>query len=144
MECIRLNTKVTELFYFPEIKYLHLFLKADVEYSLENVESDFKTIHELKKDDNIFVLIDMTEASFEHIPKETLHYMANSPYKKYQKKIAIITKELGTKLLGNFYLKYFKPEAKTRLFTKSEEALLWFGIPQNKFPQIEQALQHNR
>lgn len=145
MNCIHLNTRVTRLFYFPELKYLHLILKKNVVYSLENVEADFETIHELKKEEQLFVLIDMSEASFEHIPKEVMHYMANSSYRKYQKKIALITPGLGTKLFGNFYINVFKPEKSTRVFNNLSDVFKWFGFKnENSLKlEIEQALQHN-
>lgn len=144
MKYVHLKTRLTDLFYFPEIKYLHLFLLPDVEYCLENIESDFRLIHELKKDEEIFILIDMAGASFEHIPKEVLHFMANSPYRKYQKQIAIITDALGTKIIGNFYLSYFKPQANTRLFKHMKDAIEWFGFEKSKLKEIEQASQDHR
>jgi hypothetical protein len=145
MNCIHLNTSVTRLFYFPELKNLHLILKKNIVYSSENVEADFETIHELKKEEHLFVLIDMGDASFEHIPKEVMHFMANSPYRKYQKKIALITPGTGTKLFGNFYINVFKPEKSTRIFNNLSDALKWFELKnENSLKlEIEQALQHN-
>lgn len=136
---------VTKLYYFPDWAYLHLELKDNVEYSLETVGADFKSINELKGNAKIFVLIDMTATSFEHIPKEVMNYMANSPYKSNHVKIALIANGLGQKIFGNFYLKIFKPETNTRLFSSLHDALTWFEFTDvdTKLKSIDSALQHN-
>jgi hypothetical protein len=143
MYCVYKDIRVTRLYYFPELSYLHLALKANVEYSLENVEADFKAINELKKDKRIFVLIDMGDASFEHIPKNVMKYMAESPYRKNHIKIALITPGLGTKIFGNFYVRVFKPETTTRIFNDVPSAWKWLGMDKQMYSEIEQALQDN-
>lgn len=103
MEHQFLDLNLSEFYYFPSIKYAHLMLRDNVVYSLKTVEEDFLKINNLRKDEKIYVLIDMTNTSFEHIPTEVMNYMANSPYKKYHIKIALIASGLGQKLFGNFY-----------------------------------------
>lgn len=146
MEHIYLDTNVTNLFYFPSIKYLHLKLKADVTYSLRTVEEDFITINNLKKDEKIYVLIDMTDISFEYIPKEVMNYMANSPYKKNHLRIALIANGLSQKIFGNFYLNIFKPETNTKIFNCITDAFKWFDFVDQEatLKEIDIALQHNR
>lgn len=146
MTSVFLDTNVTKLYYFPSFKYLHLVLKENVDYSLEAVTADFLTINNLKKDESIYVLLDMNDISFEHIPKEVMDFMANSEYKKYHIKIALIASGLGQKLVGNFYLKMFKPEANTKLFTSVKNAFKWFDFEdqETKLKELDRALQHNR
>ncbi len=145
MPCTFLNINVTYLYYFPDCLYLHLLLKANVEYSLKKVEEDFKTINQLKGNEKIFVLIDMTNTSFEHIPKEVMNYMANSPYRDNHLKIALIASGTGQKLFGNFYLNIFKPATNTKVFTTVRDALSWFELTNinEKLQEIDSALQHN-
>lgn len=146
MESVFLDLNVSEFYYFPSIKYTHLILKDNVVYSLKTVEEDFLKINNLKKDEKIYVLIDMTNISFEHIPKEVMNYMANSPYKKNHIKIALIASGLGQKLFGNFYLNVFKPESKTKIFSTVKDAFKWFDFDdqENILKEIDRALQHNR
>lgn len=145
MEFQFLDLNVSRFFYFPSIKYVHLILKDNVIYSLQTVEEDFLSINELKKDEKIFVLIDMTNTSFEHIPKEVMNYMANSPYKANHIKIALIATGLGQKLFGNFYLNVFKPESKTKIFSSIKDAFKWFEFNNTNdlLKEIDNALQHN-
>jgi ADP-dependent phosphofructokinase/glucokinase len=145
MTPVFLDTNVTRLYYFPDFKYLHLELKNNVEYSLQTVEEDFKTINDLKKDEKIYVLIDMTNISFDHIPKEVMKYLADSPYSIYQIKLALVATGLGQKIIGNFYLNVFKPETNTKIFNSIKDAFKWFDLPDQelKLKQIDLALHHN-
>ena len=63
--------------------------------------------------------------AFNHIPKETMQYLSKNPYNKYQIAAAILIEGLGLKLIGNFYLKVYKPEVNTKLFLVEETAKKW-------------------
>ena len=146
MEHIFLDINVTKLYYFPSYHYLHLVLKQNVDYTLKNVEEDFLTINNLKKDEKIYVLLDMTHISFEHIPKEVMNYMANSPYRNNHIKVALVATGLGQKIFGNFYLNIFKPETNSKIFNSIIDAFKWFGFSEqnSKLTELGRALQHNR
>lgn len=145
MEHQFLDLNVSEFYYFPSIKYAHLMLRDNVVYSLKTVEEDFLKINNLRKDEKIYVLLNMTNTSFEHIPKEVMNYMANSPYKKYHIKIALIATGLGQKQFGNFYLNVFKPESKTKIFSTVKEDFKWFDFEDHEaeLKELDCALQHN-
>jgi hypothetical protein len=146
MEHVFLNTNVTKLYYFPSYDYLHLILKDNVVYSLKNVQEDFLAINNLKKDKKIYVLLDMANTSYEHIPKDVMEYMANSPYSKNHIKIALVTEGIGQKLVGNFYLNIFKPKTNSKIFNTVSDAFKWFGFTEqtSKLKELDLALQHNR
>lgn len=145
MEYVFFETVLAKLMYFPTQQLLHIALKGNAEYSLQNVEDTFLKIHDIKKDNQIYVVIDLSKISFEHIPKETLKYLANNPYVKYQLKLAVIVKNLAHKIFGSSYLKIFEPKTETRVFKTLPDAIAWFAFSdsENKIIEIEQALQHN-
>lgn len=139
------DANLSYLYYFPSFDYLHLRLKNNVEFTLAAVEEDYAIISELKKEKNIYVLIDLRDISFEHIPKEVMSYLANNPKRVYQIKLAIIADSLSHKLLGNFYLSIFKPETKTKVFKNVKDAFKWFDFKDQevKLNELSNALQYN-
>jgi hypothetical protein len=63
---------------------------------------------------------DMTE-----VTKEAREQIASLQHKQNTIAKAILIKNIGERLLGNFYLSVNKPFIKTRLFTNRELALIW-------------------
>ena len=145
MDCVFLHTKLSKIYYFPSYDYLHLVLNGNTEFTLPEVEEEFLTIRGIKGEKKIYIGLDIRAIYFENIPKEVLQYLASSPYSGYQIKLAIISDGLGQRLLGNFYMNFFKPETKTRLFKTVAEAFTWFEFPDKhlKLVELENALQHN-
>jgi len=145
MECVFLHTRLSKIYYFPSFDYLHVVLKGNVEFVLDEVKEEFTTIHNLKKDKSAYFGLDIRSIYFEHIPKEVLQYLASSPYSAYQIKLAIITDALSQRLLGNFYLNFFKPKTNTKLFKDTSTAFAWFEFADKdaKLKELENALQHN-
>jgi hypothetical protein len=107
---------------------LYICLKEGVEFTLNNVQSDFESIHNLKGDDEIIILIDLKDITFEHFPKDSMTFVANNPYNKFQKKMALVIQTLSHKLIGNAYLALFKPRANTKLFNNYREAFKWLEL----------------
>ena len=56
---------------------------------------------------------------------ETLKFVSKNENMPYSLASAFITSSISQKLLGNFYLKTFKPERPTKIFNSKEEALIW-------------------
>lgn len=144
MDFVFFETELAKLIYFSTEHLLYIALKSNVEYSLKNVEATFKKIHEIKKEEQIFVVIDISKISFEHIPKETLTFMADNPYVKYQLKLAVVVKNLAHQILGSSYLKLFEPKTETRVFKTLPDAIKWFDIKDRdtKLMEIEKTLQY--
>ena len=128
MEVIKADSVLVYICYFPEPQFLYVKLKENVNYSLENVIKVHEAIHEIKKDVSIKILINIEDAQYEYFPKESMKYLSENPYSKFQVKKGILIKGLGQKIFGNFYLTIFKPKVKTRLFTKIETAIEWLEI----------------
>ncbi len=128
MEVIKADTLLTNLYYFPTLQFLYLELKPNVDFTLSNVIKEHQAINEIKKDANVRLLVNIKKVQYEHFPKESLQYFSDNQYSKYQIKKGILIKGLGQKMLGNFYLKFFKPNVNTRMFSEIETALDWFEI----------------
>ncbi len=143
MEFVFFETELAKLTYFSSQKILYIGLKSNADYSLENVKESFKKIHEVKKEERIFVLVDITKLAYEHIPKEAMAFLADNQYIQYQIKLAIVVKNLAHKILGSSFLKVFKPKTETRVFKTLPDAINWFGFEEKVIKDLENALQHN-
>ncbi|MES2567570.1 MAG: hypothetical protein V4565_11925 [Bacteroidota bacterium] len=58
---------------------------------------------------------------------ETLKYISKNVNMPYSKASAFILSSVPQKVLGNFYLKFYKPERPTKFFNSKEEALEWIA-----------------
>lgn len=56
---------------------------------------------------------------------ETLKYISINENMPYSKCAAFVVSSISQKLLGNFYLKIYKPQRPTRFFNHKDEAILW-------------------
>lgn len=56
---------------------------------------------------------------------DTLKYISVNENMPYSKCAAFIVSSISQKLLGNFYLKIYKPQRPTRFFNHKDEAILW-------------------
>ncbi len=56
---------------------------------------------------------------------DTLKYISINENMPYSKCAAFVVSSISQKLLGNFYLKIYKPQRPTRFFNHKNEAILW-------------------
>lgn len=56
---------------------------------------------------------------------EALKYMSFNENMPYSKCAAFIVSSISQKLLGNFYLKIYKPQRPTKFFKNKNEAISW-------------------
>lgn len=144
MKQINFETDNARMIFFSEANFLYVEVKENANYDLETTKRTFEKIFSVKGEQEIYVLIDTKGLSFDYIPKETLAWLADNPYVKYQKKLAILINNTGLLLLGNFYLGFFKPKTNTKVFKSIKGALKWLGIESQKtmIEIIESSLQH--
>lgn len=144
MKLVFFETPVARLTYFPGETFLNVEVKGDGDFSLENTQATFEAISEVKGEQKIYILIDARPISYDYIPKETLSFLADNSYVKYQIKLAILINNPGLHLLSNFYLKFFKPKTNTKVFKTRSSALTWLGIEDQKTitKNLESTLQH--
>ncbi len=144
MEPVFFESPVARLSYFPDQTFLNVEVKGDGDFSLANTEDTFQAISKVKGEQKIYILIDARPISYDYIPKETLAFLANNSYVKYQIKLAILINNPGLHLLSNFYLKFFKPKTNTKVFKTRSSALTWLDIKDQKgiIKTLESTLQH--
>ncbi len=122
------NHPLTDIHYFKDIKLVVSVLRKEAPINFENTLSNYKIIFEITKGDDIVVLFDTRNLSFENVPKEVLNCMAKNEYNVNQKKFAVIYEGLGQKLMGGLYTTLYKPYSSTKLFSEVKEAFEWLGV----------------
>ena len=102
--------------------YYELFIKAGEEVFIE----DAHNIRDAQKQlcgKRLPILISGGQFSITNI--ETLKYIAKNVNMPYSKVSAYIAESIPQKILGNFYLKIYKPERPTQFFNHKADALEW-------------------
>jgi len=122
------NHPLTHVYYFPKENLVVSILKLEAPISYENALSNYKVIAEISNNESVSVLFDARNLSFENVPKEVLSCMANNEYLQNHQKFAILYSGLGQKILGEMYIKIFKPVKPTRMFSQIHEVFSWLGI----------------
>ncbi|MBL7917602.1 MAG: hypothetical protein JNM96_04335 [Bacteroidia bacterium] len=132
------NHPLADIHYFKDQKILISILRKDAPINYEDTLSSYKITHEITEGEDIVVLFDTRNLSFENVPKEVLNCMAKNEYNINQKQFAIIYEGIGQKLMGGLFTTLYKPYSKTKLFSNVKEAFEWLGIS-NPQPIIEKA-----
>lgn len=107
---------------------IYITMKPNIVLTKENVLVQILASHELKGELNVNIVINITQLKLANISKEVMEYMKNNEYTKYQKKVAIIIEGTAQKILGNTYLKIFKPLVSTAFFTSESDAQHWISL----------------
>ncbi len=115
-------TAVAELSYMSEgILVTRLLEDADITY--ENSVDNFKTAMTLTGGKRYAAFTD-ARASIS-ISKEALEYGSSEEANHFLIAQAILITSLPNRILGNFMIKFHKPQAPTKLFSDQEQALKW-------------------
>jgi hypothetical protein len=56
---------------------------------------------------------------------DTMKYISKNEHMPFSKVSAYVTSSISQKLLGNFYLKFNKPERPTKFFNNKTDAITW-------------------
>jgi hypothetical protein len=102
---------------------LHIHLVANSEITLNDAALAVEEMGKLSKGKKLPVFIDVGE--FCTIDKEVRLFSASKESNLYTMADAIAYKNLGQKLITNFYIKENKPSVPTQGFSDSKEAILW-------------------
>ena len=93
-----------------------------LETAIENIDAQERIRNSLGKK-MTRVLIDMRE--MKSMTRESREYFANERTCSIQRATALLVKSKVTKVMANFFMGLNKPITPARMFTDSEEALLW-------------------
>lgn len=122
------NHPLADIHYFKDQKILVSILRKNAPINFEDTLSTYKITYEITQGDEIVVLFDIRNLSFENVPKEVLNCMAKNEYNANQKQFAIIYEGIGQKLIGGLFTGLYKPYSNTKLFSNAKEAFNWLGI----------------
>ena len=102
--------------------YYELSIKDNVEIYIEDLRRILDAQKELSGQ-RIPIIISGEKYSTTNV--EVLNYISKNENMPYSKASAFVTNSISQKLLGNFYLKIYKPERPTRFFNKKQDAVAW-------------------
>lgn len=110
-------------FYFLEDGILHIKVKANAEFTLENVQADRKEYKKLLGDKKVPVFIDSTEVFA--ASKQGMEYSSSPEANQNRLAIAYLVKNPAVNFIVNIYRDEFKPNLPIKVFTDKETALSW-------------------
>ena len=111
------------IFSILEEGIIRIVLQENAEIELDESKLMQKTSLELTNGAKFVALIDARAKVT--VFKESREWGSTAEAQKNMLAQAILIDSLANRIVGNFIIKFHKPIAKTKLFTKEEEALNW-------------------
>lgn len=102
---------------------MYITIKPDVYVELHMVEEVIAFQREILNGEAILVLLDVSAAS--GITKEASDYTSSKHVEGLQIAMAILISSLPMRLLANFFIKFNKPPAPTKMFNSLDDAIAW-------------------
>lgn len=93
-------------------------------FELADAKKAHKAHLELSEGGLFCVLLD-TQGGFFIVSSEAKKKIASAEYARYMKASAFVVTSLAARIAGNFFIKFMKPAAPTRLFASRQKALIW-------------------
>ena len=111
--------------YFVNIKngILNIIVKEDMHVELKHVKEVVLWRKNLQDKNPLLALLDVRNAG--SIEKEVREYVSGKEVEGLDKAMAIITDSLPMNILTNFFIKFDKPPAPTKMFQSETKALAW-------------------
>ena len=122
------KSKHVEIIENAEIKFLpeeivHIHYLAGNNYTLDQNKAIFEKVTALTKLKKARILI--SGGDFVTHDAEATKYNASADVMERCSAVAMITQELADRLVANFFMKFYKPLAPVRFFSKQEDAIAW-------------------
>lgn len=102
---------------------LHIKVKPDTFVELPMVQEVVAKQREITNGQPILVLLDISEAY--GVAKEAREYTSGKSVEGLQKAMAMLINSLPIRLLANFFIKFDKPPAPTKMFNSYDQAINW-------------------
>ncbi|MCW8897324.1 MAG: hypothetical protein OQJ96_07895 [Flavobacteriales bacterium] len=119
IDCIETETAILEL----RDGYLYAAFKEDAIVELEHVIANKEAREKLQQGKKALILGDIRKMW--HISKAAQDYLASKEVTNLNIAMAILTSSLMTVLIANFFIKFKKPAAPTKMFKSEEKAIKW-------------------
>lgn len=102
---------------------LHIKVKKDTFVELPMVQEVVAKQHEVTNGIPMLVLLDISDAF--GVTKEAREFTSGKSVEGLQIAMAMLINSLPMRLLANFFIKFDKPPAPTRLFNSYDKAIEW-------------------
>ena len=101
-------------------------VKMDAEITLDATKEGVRIRKEMQNGKKILLCIDMREVG--HVDKEAREYASKKEFENMNTAVALLTgKSLAATIIGNFFIKFNKPNTPTKIFKSEEKAKLWLA-----------------
>jgi len=107
---------------YNEEGYYELFIKDNVEIFIDDIQLIVNAQKQLNGSKSPTLI---SGGQYSTTNTETLKYISVNENMPFSKCAAFIVSSISQKLLGNFYLKIYKPQRPTRFFNNKNEAISW-------------------
>jgi hypothetical protein len=97
--------------------------KPDAQIEIEDAKNTVNVIGKIHASGNWAVLVDIRK--MKSLTKEARDYYGNNSIMRESSGCALLTESFFSKMLGNFFIGFSKPEFPARIFNSREEAILW-------------------
>lgn len=112
----------TVIFYYED-DIMNINFKEDADVHLENAQDNLKVRKEFQKEEKVKVLSDISKVW--QVSKDARAFFATKQVTDLNIAMALITESLTSTILANFFMKFNKPAAPTKMFSSKEKALAW-------------------
>ena len=119
----KISTRVADISYDKEKRLVFVKIKENAEIELADTVENAKATKSLTGNDRYLVMIDAI--SNLSVSKEARSYSAQKSERDLRVAEAYIVGSTANKIVGNFYIKFNKPNVPTKLFSNPESALEW-------------------
>ena len=106
-----------------EPKILKLVVVDGIELELQDAKEMIAEALELSNGEEYAILFDANKSG-------TISFEAREEFAKSKKRkaVAIVTKSLANKLVGNFFINFHRPRSSSRIFSEEKSALEWLRL----------------
>lgn len=112
---------------FLEIKegVMHIILKQDADLDVEHIDEMIDQRRIMQNGEPLLVLADIRKLWL--ASKKARERAAQKDMTDLNVAMAIVTGSLTSRMLANFFIKFNRPSSPTRMFSSTEEALVWLS-----------------
>jgi hypothetical protein len=109
----------------PEKNIIHVVVTKDFELTIDIVKAhNAQTLLAIEKR-IVGVLFDVRNITITKIPSEVMRYSSNNEYAEFQTCFAMLINSRLMMQICSFYIRVFRPQVPTRIFTEELKALEW-------------------
>jgi hypothetical protein len=116
-----IETDVCSIFFEEGI--MHIVFKKDSEVELSHINEIIDLRKGIQQGKKMPTVVDIR--GLWHVEKDAREKAATNEMIQHNTALAIISGSLGTRLIGNFYMRFDKPDVPTKMFKSTEDAIAW-------------------